>query len=160
MNTDRLKTIAETFLVQSGIATECRFDYEETLNILFCSIQSPYGRDLTYRGGEGMHALNGILRKILEKEYGEEKLPETSLIVDIYGQEKKRIEGLRNLAHMMAERARYFKSSIDVEPMSPYDRRIVHEYVSKMSDLETESVGEGKDRHIVIRYKGEVKDHI
>jgi spoIIIJ-associated protein len=158
MNTDRLQTIAQRFLTESGIATECRFEYDDRLNILFCELVTPHGRSLTARNGEGMHALNMIVRKVLEKEFGEETLPETSLIVDIYGQEKKRIEALRTMAHMMAERARYFKSSIDVDPMSPYDRRIVHEYVSKMPDLETESVGEGMKRHIVIRYKAEQKE--
>ena len=53
---------------------------------------------------------------------------------------------------MMAERARYFKSSIDVEPMPPHERRIVHEFLSTMPDMKTESVGEGSKRHIVIKY--------
>ena len=54
----------------------------------------------------------------------------------------------------MAERARYFKSSIEVEPMAPHERRIVHEFLSEMADITTESQGEGKNRHVVIKYTG------
>jgi spoIIIJ-associated protein len=157
MSYQRLQTITEEFLKDSGISKTCDFSYDEKLNILWCNIDTDHGRALVYRNAEGMQALNYVLRKVIEKSLGEENgSPTTSVIIDIFNTEKKRIENLRNMAHMMAERARYFKSSIDVDPMSPYDRRIVHEYVSTtMPDLSTESVGEGRDRHIVIKYKGE-----
>ena len=57
---------------------------------------------------------------------------------------------------MMAERARYFKSSVAVDPMPPHERRIVHEFLAEMPDLETESEGTGDKRHIVIKYKGDI----
>ena len=53
---------------------------------------------------------------------------------------------------MMAERARYFKSSVDVEPMGARERRVVHEFLADAIDVKTESAGEGKDRHVVITY--------
>jgi len=155
MSYQKLQTITEGFLRDSGLTKTCDFSYDEKLNILWCNIDSDHLRGLSYRSSEGMHALNYLLRKVIEKSIGEENAPTTSVIVDIFNTEKKRIDSLRNMAHMMAERARYFKSSIDVDPMSPYDRRIIHEYVStNMPDLKTESVGEGRDRHIVIRYIG------
>jgi spoIIIJ-associated protein len=53
---------------------------------------------------------------------------------------------------MMAERARYFKSSIELDPMPAFDRRIIHEYLSTATDLKTESVGDGNKRRVMIRY--------
>ena len=55
---------------------------------------------------------------------------------------------------MMAERARYFKSSVEVDPMPAFERRIVHEFLSNATDLKTESTGFGHTRRVVIKYVG------
>jgi spoIIIJ-associated protein len=54
----------------------------------------------------------------------------------------------------MSERARYFKSNIEVDPMSAFERRIVHEFLSEANDLKTESVGFGPSRRVIIKYIG------
>jgi predicted RNA-binding protein Jag len=41
---------------------------------------------------------------------------------------------------------------LKVEPMSAYDRKIIHSYLSSKNDIVTESVGEGMNRHIIIKY--------
>ena len=57
---------------------------------------------------------------------------------------------------MMSERARYFKSNMEVDPMSAFERRVVHEFLSESSDLKTESMGIGRDRRVVIKYVGAI----
>lgn len=108
--------------------------------------------------GEGLHALNHLIHRIIES-----KIPTTDtdavrsglgIIVDINGFQRKHVENIRAVAHMMSERARYFKSNIEVDPMSAFERRIVHEFLSDASDLKTESMGEGCDRRVVIKYIG------
>lgn len=115
------------------------------------------------RDGEALSALNHLVRKIIEAkmmagvESEEERrsLEKNSpILIDINGFQKKRIENIHAIAHMMAERARYFKSNIEVEPMSAFERRIVHEFLSLAPDLKTESVGEGASRRVVIKYIG------
>ena len=106
------------------------------------------------REGEGLHALNHLVRKMVETKMEEA----ADILIDINGFQKKRIEGVEAMAHMMAERARYFKSNVEVNPMSAFERRIVHEFLSKENDLETESVGFGPSRRVVIKYKGDSKD--
>jgi len=126
------------------------------------------------RGGEGLAALNHLVRRIVEnkslslnpspKEREENETPSLrggagvglSILIDINGFQKKRIENIHAVAHMMAERARYFKSSIEVDPMSAFDRRIVHEFLSNETDLKTESTGEGLSRRVVIKYTGSI----
>jgi predicted RNA-binding protein Jag len=56
---------------------------------------------------------------------------------------------------MLAERARYFKSSIEMDPMSSYERMIVHAEFTETPDIATESAGFGKDRHVVLKYTEE-----
>jgi len=101
--------------------------------------------------------LNHLVRRILES-----KLPEgsedqgPSILIDIGGFQKKRVENVKAIAHMMAERARYFKSSIEVDPMPAFERRIIHEFLSEATDLKTESTGFGPSRRVVIKYIGEI----
>ncbi len=77
-----------------------------------------------------------------------------NVLIDINGFQKKRVENIRAVAHMMGERARYFKSNIEVDPMSAFERRVVHEFLSGATDLKTESVGFGPTRRVVIKYIG------
>jgi len=114
------------------------------------------------RNGEGLFALNHLIKKIIESKLlvgkKEKESPEVesalSILVDINGFQKKRVENIHAVAHMMAERARYFKSNIEVDPMSAFDRRLVHEFLSEATDLKTESTGEGASRRVVIKYIG------
>ena len=113
------------------------------------------------RGGEGLSSLNHLVRKIVENKNLTLETPSLgegagvgSILIDINGFQKKRIEGIHAIAHMMAERARYFKSSIEVDPMSAFERRIIHEFLSEATDLKTESTGEGLSRRVVIKYVG------
>lgn len=109
------------------------------------------------RDGEALFALNHVVRRIIESKTPDKKAEEnSSLIIDINGFQKKRIENLHAIAHMMAERARYFKSRVEVDPMSAYERRIVHEFLSKETDLKTESEGVGSSRRVVIKYIGSI----
>ena len=77
---------------------------------------------------------------------------DTLIVIPTYNE----IENVRAIAHMMSERARYFKSNIEVDPMSSFDRRIVHEFLSDATDLKTESQGEGYSRRVVIKYVGSI----
>lgn len=111
------------------------------------------------RNGEALSALNHLVRRIVESKtpsLGEGAGDRLSILIDINGFQKKRIENIHAIAHMMAERARYFKSSIEVDPMSAFDRRIVHEFLADATDLKTESQGEGLSRRVVIKYIGSI----
>jgi len=107
--------------------------------------------------GEGLQALNHIVHRIVESKTSfsqPEKGVGGSIIIDVNGFQKKHVENVRAVAHMMSERARYFKSNIEVDPMSAFERRIVHEFLSDAQDLKTESMGMGRDRRVVIKYIG------
>jgi spoIIIJ-associated protein len=112
------------------------------------------------REGEGLHALNHLVHRIIES-----KTPPTldanephglGIVIDINGFQKKHVDSVRAVAHMMSERARYFKSNIEFDPMSAFERRIVHEFLSEANDLKTESVGMGSSRRVVIKYTGAI----
>lgn len=114
--------------------------------------------------GEGLHALNHLVHRIVEAKIPKDKKNDEAnsqstqsglgIIIDINGFQKKHVENIRAIAHMMSERARYFKSNIEVDPMSAFERRIVHEFLSNATDLKTESTGVGPARRVVIKYIG------
>ena len=119
------------------------------------------------RGGEALFAINHLVRRIIESKIIKETEEANNtrnisiqgglgVLVDINGFQKKHIENIHTIAHMMAERARYFKSNIEIDPMSAFERRVVHEFLSGATDLETESKGEGPSRRVVIKYTGTV----
>lgn len=103
-------------------------------------------------GTKGAHlfALNHLVKKIAAK--GGEQAPEFSIDVNNY--QEGALENMKNLAKIMGDRARSFKSSVELEPMSSYERMIVHSFFEGSEDLKTESTGEGEHRRIVIKYIG------
>ncbi len=123
------------------------------------SVDNPYL--FTSREGEALASLNHLVRRIIESkmpptEAGGEPSQYNPILIDIGDFQKKRVENIKAIAHMMAERARYFKSSVEIDPMSAFDRRIVHEFLSSATDLKTESSGFGPSRRAVIKYIGSI----
>jgi predicted RNA-binding protein Jag len=51
-----------------------------------------------------------------------------------------------------AEEARNLKTDVTMEPMSSYDRMVVHSTLAGQADISTESVGEGRDRKVMVKY--------
>lgn len=100
--------------------------------------------------GDRLLALNHLIKRIVEKQQTD---PDFAFMVDVNDYQKKRIDGIRTKAHMLAERARYFKSTVEMDPMSSYERMIVHSEFTEVPDITTESLGTGKDRRVALKYK-------
>ena len=100
--------------------------------------------------GEHLGAFNYIVRRIVAKRAGDEA-PE-KFFVDVNGYHEKTLEALKAKAKVMCERARSFKVDIELDPMSSYERMLIHSFLEGASDIKTESTGEGATRHVVIKY--------
>ena len=149
MDKDKIKTIVEQIFTLTGCAiNKCEFVEEN--NMFWCLIETPDSRFMIGREGETLRSLNHIIQKMIDKESTEEKTQ--SVFIDVNGYQKKRFDALKNIAHMMAERARYFKSNIEVDPMSAYERRIIHMFLEGAKDIKKESEGYGPNRRVVIKY--------
>ena len=70
--------------------------------------------------------------------------------IDIEGYRAKREETLRALARRMAAKAIRNRRSVMLEPMTPYERRIIHSEIQKIEGVSTNSVGSESNRKIVI----------
>lgn len=77
----------------------------------------------------------------------------TKVIIDIEGYRDKREQTLIRLANKMAEKSKYTKRPIKLEPMNPYERRIIHSALQKVQNVTTYSEGKEPYRRVVIQFK-------
>lgn len=98
--------------------------------------------------GEHLRALNTIVRRLVEQKYGEEA---SNFLIDVNGHHEAQMETVRATARMLAQRARLFKREVEMDPMSSYERLVIHELFAEDPQIETRSEGEGKFRHIVLK---------
>lgn len=144
------KTIENIFAHTNCTISKCEISLEN--GMLWCMIETPDSRFMIGREGETLRSLNHLVRKIVEKASGTEEL--SNIFVDVNGYQKKRFDNLKNIAHMMAERAKYFKSNIEIDPMPANERRIIHMFLEGIADIKTESEGYGPNRRVIIKYIG------
>jgi len=142
------KTVENIFKHTSCSLSKCELLDEN--GILWCFIETPDSRFMIGRDGETLKSLNHLIRKIIEKELGEDSV--SNLFIDINGYQKKRFENLKNLAHMMAERAKYFKSNVEIDPMPASERKIIHMFLENDPNIKTESEGFGTKRRVIVKY--------
>ena len=154
MHQDKIKEVVEQIFKHTGCAiTKCEISNDG--GILWCMIDTPDSSFMIGRDGETLRSLNHLVQKMVEKDLLAEKINDEKgpgIFIDINGYQKKRFDNLKNIAHMMAERARYFKSNIEVDPMPSYERRIIHMFLEGVKDIKTESEGYGPNRRVVIKY--------
>lgn len=107
--------------------------------------------------GETLDALQYLVNLTANRAEGEEKNGRPRLSVDIENYREKREDALRSLARRMAGRVRRSGRAMSLEPMNPYERRIIHSEVQKIDGVTTYSVGQDDDRKIVISPEDKVK---
>ena len=100
------------------------------------------------RRGVVIDAIQHLVNKAVFKERSTEK--GKPLVVDAGGFRDKQVERLRGIATKMAEKALQTKQIVELQPMSPHDRRIVHMAIAEIEGLSSRSEGEGEDRHILL----------
>ncbi len=74
----------------------------------------------------------------------------TKISVDVENYRAKREETLRGVARRMANKVQKYKKSMTLEPMNPYERRIIHAEIQKIEGVSTNSVGSEHSRRIVV----------
>lgn len=97
--------------------------------------------------GKTIEALQSTINSILQK--GEEEY--AKVFVEVNDYKLKKEERLKELARKMAENAVKFGRDVRLEPMSAYERMIIHTELADRTDVKTESYGEEPRRRVVIK---------
>ena len=113
----------------------------------FFDIEGEDSALLIGRRGETLRALQLLVRTIVGRKLG----TNLNFTVDVEGYDDRRRQSLSNLADRVASRVIKTGRSIELEPMSARERRIVHISLADQKGIQTESSGEGKDRRVVIQ---------
>ncbi len=150
---DKVKTIKkETEAVLSKMINDYEVEVEETENNIFQVIIKAENDAPTVIGrhGETIRAIQKILEVVLYKSLGES----VSILVNVNDYREKQKERLEGIASQLAEKARSLKQPAYFRGLSSYERKMIHEYVtSTFDDLTTYSLGEGRERKLVIDLK-------
>lgn len=101
------------------------------------------------RRGQTLSSLQYILRLIV----GHKTNTWIPIVIDAEAYKQRRYEAIQALAHRMAENVKTKGTPFTLEPMPPYERRIVHMALANHSAVYTESIGEGESRKVVIKPK-------
>lgn len=122
-------------------------DDNGTLNIEITGEDS--GTAIGYRG-EALDAIQYLVLTYLNQEKSEFK----KVVVDSENYREKRRETLTALALRLAEKAHRTARKIELEPMNPFERRVIHSALADSEIASTVSEGEESNRHVVIIPKG------
>ena len=98
------------------------------------------------RKGEALRSLQFMVRFLVSRKTGER----ANLSVDVEGYDERRRQSLSSLANRVAQRVVKTGRSIELEPMNPRERRLVHITLSENGGVYTESSGTGEGRRVVI----------
>ncbi|OHA85284.1 MAG: hypothetical protein A2408_03680 [Candidatus Yonathbacteria bacterium RIFOXYC1_FULL_52_10] len=156
MGNEHIQRIIEEILLSMGIVGSIEVIEEQAINGVRFHIITDHDTQLLI-GNQGTHlaALSHIVRKIVEKKLGEEA--KHGFVVDVDNYQGRRIAELKEQSALLADQARHFKGDVEMDPMPPYERMIVHTILAEQVDIKTESIGDGKTRRVVVRFVGGIE---
>lgn len=143
---------------------EGSYEIKEEKEGFFVSIDTKDAGRLIGSRGESLEGLQLLINQIISNKQRElapsgvtPKAGEVEgfkrVILDVSGWRKQKEEDLKRQAEVWGKQVLETKEQVELEPQSPWQRRVVHMVIGEMEGVETESVGEGRDRHIIIKVK-------
>ena len=130
-----------------GVSAE--IEAEESDDTLFLEIKAEDSGILIGRRGENLDALQYLTSLVVNKNREDYK----KVSIDIENYRNKREETLIRLANRLADRVIRYKRSVTLEPMNPYERKVIHSTLQDNKLVETYSVGSDPNRKVVITLK-------
>ncbi len=130
-------------------AEEVNYTIEKNGNQINLTITGDSMSHLIGYKGKTIEAFQSLINSILQREDEEY----AKVFVEINDYKKKKEAKLRKLANKMAANCVKFRRPIKLEPMSAYERLIIHRELADRKDVETESIGEEPRRRVVIKRK-------
>ena len=142
---DFIKTILADMSIEATVTLADADNADKLINIEGAEVGALIGHH-----GETMDSLQYLANLAANQKVNGEKREFVKLIVDIEGYRAKREETLRALARRMADKVIKYKKSVMLEPMNPYERRIIHSEVQNIKGVSTNSIGSENNRKVVI----------
>ncbi|QCX33594.1 protein jag [Caloramator sp. E03] len=147
------EVIARKFLREllDKLGIKCEIHIKDEDNILKVNLVGPKMGILIGHRGETLDAIQYLLSLVINKNNDENSYKK--VILDTENYRKKREETLVKLANRLAYKVKRYNKSITLEPMNPYERRIIHSALQNNPYVTTHSEGEEPYRKVVIEVK-------
>ncbi|MDR2740590.1 MAG: protein jag [Treponema sp.] len=142
----------ETLISHMGYKAAVSVLFREERKIGF-KIESEHSSIIIGKKGKNLDAIQ-LLANIYAGRQGKE---DTRVILDSENYRVRREESLVRLAYTVADRVRENRGSILLEPMNPFDRRLIHTTLNDIADVETKSEGEGLYKQVRVYYRGSIR---
>lgn len=144
----RVSDFLDKFL-KLTIGEEIKYSAEIEENVIKVVISDKRADFLIGYRGETLNSMQTILNAVVVKETHER----IRIELDILDYREKRKKALEELAEKIAKSVIRNRKSITLEPMTPYERKIIHTKLQENSKVKTMSVGEGSHRKVVVSLK-------
>ncbi|HON87947.1 MAG TPA: RNA-binding cell elongation regulator Jag/EloR [Spirochaetia bacterium] len=115
-------------------------------------LESPNVSIIIGKKGKNLDAIQSLLN-VYASKIG---LANYKIVVDAENYRLRREESLVKMAYELAEKVRKTRTSILLEPMNPFERRIIHTTLNNIVDIETKSEGEGLYKQVRIMFRGKI----
>ena len=100
------------------------------------------------KNGQTLMAIQTVLRQMVHNEIGMYPY----ILLDVENYREKKVNNLERTAKRIAKEVQKTKIDVSLDNMNSYERRIIHNALTKFKNISTTSEGEEPNRHIVIRY--------
>lgn len=139
---EKLSELLENMGIESQFETSVR---DEQINI---KMYSDKNNILIGKNGQTLMAIQTVLRQMVHNEIGMYPY----ILLDVENYKEKKISNLERTAKRIAKEVQKTKIDVSLDNMNSYERRIIHNALTKFKNISTTSEGEEPNRHIVIRY--------
>ena len=129
------------------IETEIK-ELDNSFNVILISDNNAI---LIGKEGKTLNAIQTLIRQALKVQIN----LNLKINIDVANYKVKKLKNIESQVKKIAEDVINTKITAALDPMNSYERRFVHNLINSYSNLETESIGEGKDRRITIKYIGD-----
>lgn len=135
--------------METSVGEKVEYKCSTKENVIEIIIEDKKADFLIGYRGETLNALQTILTAVAVKDNSERIRVE----LDVLGYREKRKKALESLAEKIAKSVIRTRKSITLEPMTPYERKIIHSKLQNSNKVKTTSIGEGMHRKVVVSLK-------
>lgn len=147
---ERTEKFFDILLKKMDIIADYKVDFSDNvLKVDIVKINEDDKGIIIGKRGKNLDEIQFLLNLIVNR--GRQKYVRVIFNVEDY--RAKREDTLKKLANKMADKCRYYKHKVRLEPMNPYERRIIHSTLQDYEDIITYSEGEEPYRKVVIDIK-------
>lgn len=145
--TNYINEYVSTVLNSLNVRPTVQVEYDEEDEVFYVDLRGDRLSFLIGHRGDSLEGFQHLLALSVYSKFGEWQ----HITLDINNYRDRQKERLEDIAKSYIDRVRFFSKEVSLPPMSPFDRKQVHEFLSGYGDVESFSVGEGPERHIVLK---------